>query len=370
MLGERLHPLIERSQPELAGKITAMLLLEMESSELLLLLDSQEQLQERIGEALKALGEAEKRPRPAKKIYKRGASQRSEPAAELSHHCGPGEPAQGREPDEHQPHGPVARRGPVPDEPEALGPRLPMAEFDEVAVHDWVRSVPGLTAVHLATIADRMAEDEYEGAELVGCTAKMLRKLLRGSDAEDAVPLLLAARDEQLAAENEADTAVIAADHAAAVAAATRTANAEAAAKAEEAAAKSAAATRWHAAAAMKAMEAAMDAAAKAAPSCGVCFEPYREAVMPRMLACGHTFCEECLSKMLRCAIQRLQFTARLRKLVFLQPLTWFAREQAADGQERGEAAGVPEVPQAVRRQGRARGRAANQLRQHGRLTV
>ena len=153
-----------------------------------------------------------------------------------------------------------------------------MAEFDEAAVLKWVRSVPGLTAVHLATIADRMAEDEYEGAELVGCTAKMLRKLLRGSDAEDAVPLLLAARDEQLAAENEADTAAIAADYAAAVAAATHTANAEAAAKVEE-------------------------AAAKVAPSCGVCFEPYGETVVPRILACGHTFCEECLCKMLRCAI-------------------------------------------------------------------
>jgi hypothetical protein len=164
-----------------------------------------------------------------------------------------------------------------------------MAEFDEAAVQAWLATVPGLAAPQLAAAADRMAEDEYEGAELVGCTAKTLRRLLKGSGAEDAVPLLLAARDEQLTAENEAeherqaeqaaaDTASIVADHAAAVTAATRTANA-AVAKAEE-------------------------AAAKAAPSCGVCFEAYGETAVPRILACGHTFCEECLCKMLRCAIQ------------------------------------------------------------------
>jgi hypothetical protein len=42
-------------------------------------------------------------------------------------------------------------------------------------------------------------------------------------------------------------------------------------------------------------------AAAKAAPSCQICFEPYGAAIVPRMLRCGHTFCEPCLSKMLRC---------------------------------------------------------------------
>eukprot|EP01048_Picozoa_sp_COSAG05_P015087 COSAG05_NODE_1777_length_4100_cov_290.731317_2_plen_656_part_00 len=56
MLGERLYPLIHAAQPELAGKITGMLL-EMDNSELLLLLDSQDQLSEKIAEAIKVLDE-------------------------------------------------------------------------------------------------------------------------------------------------------------------------------------------------------------------------------------------------------------------------------------------------------------------------
>jgi hypothetical protein len=87
----------------------------------------------------------------------------------------------------------------------------------------------------------------------------------------------------------EADLAA-AATAAAAVEAAKIIAVAEAAVKAEEAAA-------------VKAEEAATKAAAKAAASCQICFEPYGSAVVPRILvACGHTFCEECISTMLRCA--------------------------------------------------------------------
>ncbi|KAL8428434.1 hypothetical protein Efla_003250 [Eimeria flavescens] len=53
MLGERLFPLIARHQPELAGKITGMML-EMDNSELLILLESDSQLKSKIDEALGA----------------------------------------------------------------------------------------------------------------------------------------------------------------------------------------------------------------------------------------------------------------------------------------------------------------------------
>ncbi|KAK9908763.1 hypothetical protein WJX75_002528 [Coccomyxa subellipsoidea] len=54
MLGERLFPLVQRLQPELAGKITGMLL-EMDNSELLLLLESPDALQAKVDEAITVL---------------------------------------------------------------------------------------------------------------------------------------------------------------------------------------------------------------------------------------------------------------------------------------------------------------------------
>jgi len=58
MIGERLFPLIAVKQPELAGKITGMLL-EMDNAELLELLDSEEACDVKINEALRVLQEAE-----------------------------------------------------------------------------------------------------------------------------------------------------------------------------------------------------------------------------------------------------------------------------------------------------------------------
>merc|ERR1712008_382316 len=54
MIGEKLFPAIARYQPELAGKITGMML-EMDNSELLILLESDVQLKSKVDEAMKVL---------------------------------------------------------------------------------------------------------------------------------------------------------------------------------------------------------------------------------------------------------------------------------------------------------------------------
>ncbi|GAA6061015.1 hypothetical protein JCM10212_001071 [Sporobolomyces blumeae] len=60
MLGEALYPKIHATQPDLAGKITGMLL-EMDSSELLYLLENEDALEAKIKEALDVLDEFAKR---------------------------------------------------------------------------------------------------------------------------------------------------------------------------------------------------------------------------------------------------------------------------------------------------------------------
>merc|ERR1719327_1266467 len=54
MIGEKLFPAISKFQPELAGKITGMML-EMDNSELLMLLESEGQLKGKIDEACRVL---------------------------------------------------------------------------------------------------------------------------------------------------------------------------------------------------------------------------------------------------------------------------------------------------------------------------
>jgi hypothetical protein len=156
---------------------------------------------------------------------------------------------------------------PEPDpEPEPEPPSGQMAEFDEAAVLAWLGTVLGLTAAQRAATAAERAEDEHNGCDLFHATAKTLRRLLKGTAAEEAVPALLAARDSCLAAE-AAEVAAAVAEEAAAAAEAAVVVTAAAVAAAKESAAKESAA-----AAAAEEVAAAEPAAA---PGCQICFETY-----------------------------------------------------------------------------------------------
>jgi polyadenylate-binding protein len=63
MIGERIYPLIHQLQPQLAGKITGMLL-EFENSELLNLLESPADLKKRVNEAIEVLNAHQKSVKP------------------------------------------------------------------------------------------------------------------------------------------------------------------------------------------------------------------------------------------------------------------------------------------------------------------
>merc|ERR1719247_1890666 len=54
MLGTKLYPRVAKYQPELAGKVTGMML-EMDNSELLILIESEPQLKNKVDEALRVL---------------------------------------------------------------------------------------------------------------------------------------------------------------------------------------------------------------------------------------------------------------------------------------------------------------------------
>mmetsp|Transcript_42963 Transcript_42963/g.70881 ORF Transcript_42963/g.70881 Transcript_42963/m.70881 type:complete len:138 (+) Transcript_42963:3-416(+) len=57
MLGEKLYPMVAKYQPELAGKITGMML-EMDNNELMRLLDSEQQVRSKVDEALRVIQQA------------------------------------------------------------------------------------------------------------------------------------------------------------------------------------------------------------------------------------------------------------------------------------------------------------------------
>merc|ERR1719145_107349 len=59
MIGEKLFPMIAKQQPELAGKITGMML-EMDNSELLILLESEQQMKGKVDEAMRVLSSGAK----------------------------------------------------------------------------------------------------------------------------------------------------------------------------------------------------------------------------------------------------------------------------------------------------------------------
>merc|ERR1719163_2530406 len=59
MIGEKLYPMIAKIQPELAGKVTGMML-EMDNSELLILLESEQQMKSKVDEAMRVLSSGAK----------------------------------------------------------------------------------------------------------------------------------------------------------------------------------------------------------------------------------------------------------------------------------------------------------------------
>lgn len=57
MLGEHLYPLVERVEPENAAKVTGMLL-EMDQTEVLHLIEVPDALKDKVGEAMEVLNKA------------------------------------------------------------------------------------------------------------------------------------------------------------------------------------------------------------------------------------------------------------------------------------------------------------------------
>jgi hypothetical protein len=208
------------------------------------------------------------------------------------------EPAVANEPDEPEPELSEPKVSVAAEQLAALM-AVPMAEWCEEQVLAWAELVElepeARTALRIAFEDD----GDIDGDELVAMTAKRLQKMLKKAgldgDPEAAAEAVLALRDALLAPAAAAAAPSMHAHLSAGQNEQRHTAEAAATAAAAVEVAKTIAVAE----AVLKAQE----AAAKAAASCQICFEPYGGGVVPRMLvACGHTFCEGCLSKMLRCA--------------------------------------------------------------------
>jgi hypothetical protein len=80
-----------------------------------------------------------------------------------------------------------------------------MTSFDEAAVLRWVGAVHGLSLAQREAIQARLGAEELDGEELKTLREKRLGRLLRGTAAEGAAPLLLTARDDYLATREAAE---------------------------------------------------------------------------------------------------------------------------------------------------------------------
>ena len=81
---------------------------------------------------------------------------------------------------------------------ESAAPAGPMAEYGSSAVLQWLETVEGLTGAQRAAVRAMIMEDELTGQDVLGWKERSLLRLLRGTDAAEVAPELLAARDKHL----------------------------------------------------------------------------------------------------------------------------------------------------------------------------